>query len=53
MPINVSGHKFGLVYPGTGGSFREKADLAEDLVFYENYLGKTDATFTLNFSTDP
>ncbi len=27
------------------------ADLAEDLVFYENYLGKTDATFTLNFST--
>src|SRR5205823_14795061 len=31
--------------------FREKADLAEDLVFYENYLGKRDATFTLNFST--
>jgi glutamate decarboxylase len=31
--------------------FREKSDLAEDLVFYENYLGKTDATFTLNFST--
>jgi glutamate decarboxylase len=30
--------------------FRERADLAEDLVFYENYLGKTDATFTLNFS---
>src|SRR5690242_15168840 len=50
--INVSGHKFGLVYPGIGWLvFREKADLAEDLVFYENYLGKTDATFTLNFST--
>ena len=31
--------------------FREKSDLAENLVFYENYLGKTDATFTLNFST--
>ena len=31
--------------------FRERSDLAEDLVFYENYLGKTDATFTLNFST--
>ncbi len=31
--------------------FREKADLPEDLVFYENYLGKRDATFTLNFST--
>ena len=50
--INVSGHKFGLVYPGIGWLvFREKADLPEDLVFYENYLGKRDATFTLNFST--
>src|SRR6476619_7188778 len=50
--INVSGHKFGLVYPGIGWLvFREKSDLADDLVFYENYLGKTDATFTLNFST--
>ncbi len=50
--INVSGHKFGLVYPGIGWLiFREEADLAKDLVFYENYLGKTDATFTLNFST--
>ena len=25
--------------------------MPEDLVFEENYLGKTDATFTLNFST--
>jgi glutamate decarboxylase len=50
--INASGHKFGLVYPGIGWLiFREKSDLAEDLVFTENYLGKTDATFTLNFST--
>jgi glutamate decarboxylase len=50
--INVSGHKFGLVYPGIGWLvFRELSDLAEDLVFYENYLGKRDATFTLNFST--
>jgi glutamate decarboxylase len=50
--INVSGHKFGLVYPGVGWLvFREKDDLPEDLVFYENYLGKRDATFTLNFST--
>jgi glutamate decarboxylase len=50
--INVSGHKFGLVYPGIGWLiFRETADLARDLVFEENYLGKTDATFTLNFST--
>jgi glutamate decarboxylase len=50
--INVSGHKFGMVYPGIGWLiFRETSDLADDLVFYENYLGKTDATFTLNFST--
>jgi glutamate decarboxylase len=50
--INASGHKYGLVYPGIGWLvFREKSDLAEDLVFYENYLGKVDATFTLNFST--
>src|SRR5829696_6534212 len=50
--INVSGHKFGLVYPGIGWLvFRELDDLPEDLVFYENYLGKRDATFTLNFST--
>ncbi len=50
--INVSGHKFGLVYPGVGWLvFRENDDLPEDLVFYENYLGKRDATFTLNFST--
>src|SRR5215208_6369654 len=50
--INVSGHKFGLVYPGIGWLvFRDLSDLPEDLVFYENYLGKKDATFTLNFST--
>ena len=50
--INVSGHKFGLVYPGIGWLvFRETSDLAPDLVFEENYLGKTDSTFTLNFST--
>jgi glutamate decarboxylase len=50
--INVSGHKFGLVYPGVGWLiFRESADLAPELVFRENYLGKTDETFTLNFST--
>lgn len=50
--INVSGHKFGLVYPGIGWLvFRETSDLAPELVFEENYLGKTDSTFTLNFST--
>src|SRR5690349_13598651 len=50
--INVSGHKYGLVYPGLGWLvFREPSDLPDDLVFYENYLGQRDATFTLNFST--
>src|SRR4029450_9574058 len=50
--INVSGHKFGLVYPGIGWLiFRDRSELPDDLVFQENYLGKTDATFTLNFST--
>ncbi len=50
--INASGHKFGLVYPGIGWLiFRSKDSLPDDLVFYEDYLGKRDATFTLNFST--
>jgi len=46
--INVSGHKFGLVYPGIGWLvFREKSDLAQDLVFEENYLGKTGSAMVL------
>jgi glutamate decarboxylase len=50
--INVSGHKFGFVYPGVGWLVLRSADeLPEEIVFYENYLGETDATFTLNFST--
>jgi glutamate decarboxylase len=50
--INASGHKFGLVFPGVGWLiFRDKDCLPDDLVFYEDYLGKRDATFTLNFST--
>jgi glutamate decarboxylase len=49
--INVSGHKFGLVYPGVGWLvFRDDEQLPEELVFYEDYLGERDATFTLNFS---
>jgi glutamate decarboxylase len=49
--INVSGHKFGLVYPGVGWLvFRDDDQLPEQLVFYEDYLGERDATFTLNFS---
>ena len=49
--INVSGHKFGQVFPGVGWLvFRDGEQLPEELVFYEDYLGEKDATFTLNFS---
>jgi len=49
--INVSGHKYGLTYPGIGFVvWRSEADLPEDLVFHVNYLGGDMPTFTLNFS---
>lgn len=49
--INVSGHKYGLVYPGVGWVvWRSQEDLPEDLVFRVNYLGGNMPTFTLNFS---
>ena len=49
--INVSGHKYGLVYPGIGWIiWRDRAELPEDLVFHVNYLGGDQPTFNLNFS---
>ena len=49
--INVSGHKYGLTYPGVGFAvWRDAEDLPEDLVFHVNYLGGDMPTFTLNFS---
>ncbi|XP_022766887.1 glutamate decarboxylase 5-like isoform X2 [Durio zibethinus] len=49
--INVSGHKYGLVYAGVGWVvWRTKEDLPDDLVFHINYLGSDQPTFTLNFS---
>ena len=49
--INVSGHKYGLTYPGLGFVvWRSKDDLPEDLIFHVNYLGGDMPTFTLNFS---
>ena len=49
--INVSGHKYGLTYPGVGFVvWRSAEDLPEDLVFHVNYLGGDMPTFTLNFS---
>jgi glutamate decarboxylase len=49
--INVSGHKYGLVYPGVGWIvWRSKEDLPEDLIFKVNYLGGDMPTFAINFS---
>jgi glutamate decarboxylase len=49
--INVSGHKYGLVYPGVGFViWRSEDDLPQDLIFHVNYLGGDMPTFTLNFS---
>jgi glutamate decarboxylase len=49
--INVSGHKYGMVYPGVGWViWREHEDLPKDLIFYVNYLGGQMPTFALSFS---
>lgn len=51
VSINVSGHKYGLTYPGMGFVvWRSAEHLPEDLVFKVNYLGGDMPTFTLNFS---
>jgi len=51
VSINVSGHKYGLVYPGVGWVvWRAPEHLPQDLVFNINYLGAEQASFTLNFS---
>lgn len=51
VSINVSGHKYGLVYPGVGWVvWRNPKFLPKELVFNINYLGAEQASFTLNFS---
>ncbi|POS82539.1 glutamate decarboxylase-like protein, partial [Erysiphe pulchra] len=51
VSINVSGHKYGLVYPGVGWIiWRAREYLPKELVFNINYLGADQASFTLNFS---
>ncbi|SPO03311.1 probable glutamate decarboxylase [Cephalotrichum gorgonifer] len=51
VSINVSGHKYGLVYPGVGWViWRAPEFLPKELVFNINYLGADQASFTLNFS---
>jgi glutamate decarboxylase len=49
--INVSGHKYGMVYPGVGWViWREHDDLPKELIFNVNYLGGQMPTFALSFS---
>jgi len=49
--INVSGHKYGGVYPGVGWIvWRDQESLPEELIFKVNYLGGEMPTFALNFS---
>lgn len=49
--INVSGHKYGLVYPGIGWIlWRDEKDFPDELTFKVNYLGGWMPTYTLNFS---
>lgn len=49
--VNLSGHKYGLVYPGVGWViWRNKDALPEELIFHVNYLGGDMPTFNLNFS---
>ncbi|KAJ5429054.1 Pyridoxal phosphate-dependent transferase major region subdomain 1 [Penicillium cf. griseofulvum] len=51
VSINVSGHKYGLVYPGIGWAlWRSPEYLPEELVFNIDYLGADQVNFTMNFS---
>ncbi|KAI9899824.1 hypothetical protein N3K66_006285 [Trichothecium roseum] len=49
--INVSGHKYGLVYAGTGWAIWRSAEyLPQELIFSHHYLGTEQNSLTLNFS---
>ncbi|KAK9814098.1 hypothetical protein WJX72_000614 [[Myrmecia] bisecta] len=51
VSINVSGHKYGLVYPGLGWAiWRSKQELPEAMWFHTAYLGSDQPNVTLNFS---
>jgi glutamate decarboxylase len=51
VSINVSGHKYGLVYPGIGWALWKNADdVPESLVSETNVLGFVEKSFSLNFS---
>ena len=49
--INVSGHKYGLVYPGIGWAlWRDERDIPKSLITETNVLGFLEKSFSLNFS---
>ncbi len=49
--INVSNHKFGLVYPGMGSLlYRDSSALPDEMVFDITYLGGSMPNCSLNFS---
>jgi glutamate decarboxylase len=49
--INVSGHKYGLVYPGIGWAlWKNEEDVPSSLVTETNVLGFVEKSFSLNFS---
>ncbi|EFN59728.1 hypothetical protein CHLNCDRAFT_133312 [Chlorella variabilis] len=49
--INVSGHKYGLVYCGVAFQvWRSRAWLPKDMVLTVDYLGKEESNLTVNFS---
>ncbi|MEZ9229655.1 pyridoxal-dependent decarboxylase [Vibrio amylolyticus] len=49
--INVSNHKFGMVYPGMGTViFRDKNVVDPDLIYNITYLGGSFVDYTVNFS---
>ncbi|KAI8093005.1 pyridoxal phosphate-dependent transferase [Halteromyces radiatus] len=51
MSINVSGHKYGMVYTGVGWCiWRNSSVIPKSIIFYVNYLGTDQASLTMNFS---
>lgn len=51
VSINVSGHKYGLVYPGVGWVvWKDREYLPEELIFDVSYLGGHMPTMAINFS---
>ncbi|MEF9951797.1 MAG: glutamate decarboxylase [Clostridium sp.] len=51
VSISVSGHKYGLVYPGIGWIlWRDKEFLPDELIFEVSYLGGKMPTMAINFS---